>query len=43
MSLGDSLVAATALVHNHKLITRNASDFNWVPGLVLENPFDGQR
>lgn len=40
MSLGDSLVAATALIHNLTLATRNTSDFTWIPGLSLFNPFD---
>ena len=38
MSLGDSLVAATALVHGLTLLTRNASDFRWVPGLQCLDP-----
>lgn len=40
MSLGDSLVAATALVHNLTLATRNTVDFTWVSGLNLFNPFE---
>jgi toxin FitB len=40
MSLGDSIVAATALVHRMSLVTRNTDDFNWVPGLDLFNPFE---
>ncbi len=39
MSLGDALIAATALVHNRALVTRNTDDFQWVPGLRLNNPF----
>ena len=38
MSLGDSLVAGTALTHDLTLITRNVSDFKWVPGLKLLDP-----
>ena len=38
MSLGDSLVAATALVHRLTLVTHNTADFHWVPGLVLLDP-----
>lgn len=38
-SLGDSLVAATALVHDRTLVTRNTDDFKWVPDLKLPNPF----
>jgi toxin FitB len=38
MTLGDALVAGTALVHARKLITRNARDFVWIPGLEVYNP-----
>jgi predicted nucleic acid-binding protein len=38
MSLGDSIIAATALVHGRKLVTRNDADFRWIPGLDLLNP-----
>jgi toxin FitB len=40
MSLGDSLVAATALLHRLPLTTRNKTDFTWIPGLQVFNPFD---
>ena len=36
----DTLIAATALVHNHKLVTRNIKDFINIPGLELVNPFE---
>lgn len=39
MTLGDALVAGTALAYSCMLITRNTSDFDWVPGLALFNPF----
>lgn len=38
MSLGDSVIAATALVHGLTLVTRNVADFRWIPGLTLHNP-----
>ncbi len=38
MTLGDALIAATALVHHLTLITHNTPDFNWVPGLHLYDP-----
>lgn len=38
MSLGDSLVAGTALAHGLTLVTRNTSDFRWVPGLQCLDP-----
>src|SRR5215510_15887397 len=40
MSLGDALVAGTALVHGLTLVTRNVEDFYWIQGLSLLNPFD---
>lgn len=39
MSLGDSIVAGTALVHGRTLVTRNVSDFKWIPDLKLLDPF----
>ena len=39
MTLGDALVAGTALVHGLTLVTRNADDFKWIAGLSLLNPF----
>jgi toxin FitB len=38
MSLGDSLIAATALVHDRTLLTRNLDDFRWISGLRLVDP-----
>ena len=38
MSLGDSLIAATALVFGRQLLTRNVQDFASVPGLVVVDP-----
>ena len=35
MSLGDALVAGTALVHGLTLVTRNVEDFHWIQGLSL--------
>ena len=39
MGLADAIVAATALVHNLTLVTRNEEDFRHVTGLLLLNPF----
>jgi predicted nucleic acid-binding protein len=38
MSLGDSIIAATALVHGLTLATRNLDDFRWIPDLTLLDP-----
>lgn len=43
MSLGDSLIAATALTYNLVLATRNIDDFNWIDGLGLVNPVDEDK
>ena len=40
MSLGDAFIAATAVVHDCELVTRNVDDFNHISGLRLVNPFD---
>jgi predicted nucleic acid-binding protein len=39
MTLGDACVAATALVHGRKLVTRNDKEFAWIPDLEVWNPF----
>ncbi len=39
LTLGDSLIAGTALVHGRTLVTRNVKDFDWIAGLTLLNPF----
>ena len=39
ISLGDAVIAATALVHNQTLVTRNVKDFDWVDGLKVVDPF----
>jgi len=41
MSLGDALIAATALQHGRTLLTHNMDDFRWVPGLQLLDPLEG--
>ena len=39
MGLADAIIAATALVHDLPLVTRNVDDFKHVAGLKLMNPF----
>jgi len=43
MTLGDALIAGTALVHSLVLVTRNINDFQWIDGLQLLNPFNGRE
>ena len=44
MTLGDSLVAGTALAHELTLVTRNTKDFDWIDKLSLLDPFvSGER
>lgn len=38
MTPGDSIIAATALVHGYEIYTRNKADFNWIAGLKVVNP-----
>jgi hypothetical protein len=38
MTLGDSLIAGTALAHGLALVTCNDADFKWIAGLSLVNP-----
>jgi toxin FitB len=38
MSLGDALIAATALEHRLILATCNVKDFEWITGLKIVNP-----
>jgi predicted nucleic acid-binding protein len=40
MSLGDSIIAGTALDHRLSLATRNTADFNWIKDLPIINPFE---
>jgi predicted nucleic acid-binding protein len=40
MSLGDAVIAATAIVYAHTLVTRNINDFKWITGITLLDPFE---
>ena len=39
MRLGDSIIAATAMLYGLSLVTPNEGDFKHIPGLKLINPF----
>jgi len=39
IKLADSVIAATALLNNLKLATRNSDDFRGIDGLEIINPF----
>lgn len=38
MSLGDALIAATAIVHQLPLATHNTGDYSWIRSLQLIDP-----
>lgn len=38
MGLGDSIIAATALVHRMPLVTHNSADFRWIAELDVIDP-----
>lgn len=40
MSLGDALIAGTALYHNFQLATHNIKDFNWIASLNVIDPLE---
>ena len=39
INIEDSLVAATALVHDEELVTRNTKHFDFIPNLKLITPY----
>ena len=42
MSLGDALIAGTALAEELTLVTRDTQDFQWIEGLTLLDPLQSQ-
>lgn len=40
MSLGDALIAGTALHHNLTLATHNTTDFTWITTLTVTDPLE---
>jgi predicted nucleic acid-binding protein len=38
MGLGDTIIAATAIIHGLTLVTHNVEDFRWIGGLELLDP-----
>ena len=40
IKLPDAIIAATALVYNLTLVSRNSNDFKNVPDLIVVNPFN---
>jgi predicted nucleic acid-binding protein len=40
VTLGDALVAGSALAHGLTLVTRNTQDFRWIDDLSLLDPFE---
>lgn len=43
MTLGDAIIAGTALVYGLTLITRNTDDFRWITQVRLWNPFESDQ
>lgn len=43
MTLGDAIIAGTALVYGLTLITRNTDDFRWITQARLWNPFESDK
>ena len=43
MSLGDAIIAVTALVYDLTVVTRNIDDFRWINQLKVLNPFDNLK
>lgn len=42
MTLGDALIAGTALAHGLTLVTCNTDDFRWIAGLSLLDPLTSE-
>lgn len=40
ISVGDSIISATAILNNLTLITANTIDFQWIENLTLINPLE---
>jgi len=40
MSVGDAIIAATALKYRETLAVQNAADFNWINGLEIIDPMN---
>ncbi len=43
MSVGDAVIAATALEYHQTLVTRNVDDFDWIEGLKVINPIEDKE
>lgn len=43
MTLGDAIIAGTALAHGLTLVTHNTVDFAWISELPLLDPFEEER
>lgn len=43
MSLGDSIIAATAMLNGCELYTNNTADFVHIPNLIVVNPLAARQ
>ena len=43
IKLADAVIAATAIMHNLKLVTRHVDDFKGIEGLEVINPFEESK
>lgn len=43
MSLGDALIAGTALSHELRLATHKTGDFEWIEELEILDPLSSER
>ena len=40
VKVGDAIIAATAILNDYELVTRNVDDFKHLPTINITNPFD---
>jgi toxin FitB len=43
VSIGDAIIAATALHNDLTIVSRNVKDFDWIENLTVYNPFNNEQ